>query len=85
MSHLSKTLVVHSFEDRRTLKQIAKENGVDVLRMMIYEFNPILTEEAKTIPGYEILPISVMNILMKSWPKSYCKYVYINATRQYFI
>ena len=85
MSHLSKTLVVNSFENPRILKEIVKENGIDVPRMIIYTFDATLIEEAKAIPGYEILPIPIMNILMEYGRNHIVSMFYTNATWQYLI
>lgn len=73
------------------MKEIAKVNGIDVPKTVIYNFDAILIEEAKTIPGYEIVPIlvmnneivpiSVMNILMEYSRNHVLSMFNINATR----
>ena len=59
------TFVVNSLEDVETIKETARKYNIDCPQIIQYPFQRKLIEEAKQVPGWEQVPVPVMNVLME--------------------
>lgn len=82
VKHLKKFYVINSINDYQCLKNTAKYYGMQVPEVLIYNFQNTLIEEAKQVPGYESIPVPVMNMFMEHGNNFivsiYNSYIYYN-------
>lgn len=64
VKHLKDVFIVDNYRDQCALSDAAHSQCIAKPATIMYDFSCSLIEEAKHVPGYEFLPIPVMNVLM---------------------
>ncbi|XP_057290526.1 uncharacterized protein LOC130613205 [Hydractinia symbiolongicarpus] len=65
VAHMKNHYVVSCNKDKNLLWKAAQRKNIDPPDVVIYNFSAALIDKASQVPGFENVPVPVMNILME--------------------